>query len=64
MVVLEVSLLLVWVHCLDETPGSEKVEGSPASGQDGNETTGIGVMSTGFVNIFYSGVAFSSGKCG
>lgn len=42
------SLLLVWVHCLDETPGSEKVEGSPVSGWDGNDTTGIGVMSSGF----------------
>lgn len=40
-------------HCLDETTGSEKVEGSPASGWDGNDTTGIGVMSTGFVNIFF-----------
>lgn len=39
-------------QCLDETTGSEKVEGSPASGWDGNDTTGIGVMSTGFVNIF------------
>lgn len=48
MVVLKVSLLLVWVHCLDETPGSEKVEGSPVSGWDGNDTTGIGVMSSGF----------------
>lgn len=58
------SLLLVWVHCLDEIPGSKKAEGSPASGQDGNDPTGLGVMSTGFVNIFYSGVAFSGGKCG
>lgn len=53
MVVLEVSLLLVRVHFLGETPGSEKAEGSPASGQDGNDTTGIGEMSTGFANIFF-----------
>lgn len=46
------SLLLVRVHFLGETSGSEKVGGSPASGQDGNDTTGIGEMSTGFANFF------------
>lgn len=37
----------------NEIPASEKVERSPVSGQDGNDSNGIGVMSTDLGNFFF-----------
>lgn len=37
----------------NDIPASEKVERSPVSGRDGNDSNGIGVMSADFGNIFF-----------